>query len=391
MNTKINYGNFVLGIDAVNIQVGGGVTHLIEWFKATDATNLVFSSVIIWGGDSTLNAIGNYPWLIKKSHSFLNKGLLWRTIWQMFFLSREVRSEGCSVLFIPGGSNYGNFSPVVTMNQNLLPFELNELLRYGFSLTTLKLLLLRIVHIRSIRNSDGIIFLTSYAYEVVTKVVGKFKGLTTIIPHGHNPLFSSRPKEQMNIKYYNNVSPLRLLYVSTIDQFKHQWNVVEAVNILRIKGFPITLNLVGNSYPTSMRHLNLTIDRLDPHRGWVCYQGHVPYPGISEMYKKADIAIWASTCETFGIVLLEAMASGLPIASSMKRPAPDILADAGVYFNPESPDSIASVLQSLIESPSQRAELAFVGHQIVKNYSWYECSNQTFSFLKKIAIDHRPI
>ena len=76
MNSDADCNKYILGVDAANILVGGGVTHLIEWFRATDATKMEFSRVVIWGGASTLKAIGDYPWLIKKSHSFLNKGLL---------------------------------------------------------------------------------------------------------------------------------------------------------------------------------------------------------------------------------------------------------------------------------------------------------------------------
>ena len=66
-----------------------------------------------------------------------------RTIWQIFKLSAEVKKEGCSILFVPGGSYAGTYLPVVTMSQNLLPFEINELKRFGFSFMTLKLLMLR--------------------------------------------------------------------------------------------------------------------------------------------------------------------------------------------------------------------------------------------------------
>ena len=64
-------------------------------------------------------------------------------LWQKINLSIQARKENCSLLFIPGESFLTDFRPIVTMSQNLIPFEWSELRRYGISLITLKWLLLR--------------------------------------------------------------------------------------------------------------------------------------------------------------------------------------------------------------------------------------------------------
>ncbi len=57
-------------------------------------------------------------------------------------------------------------------------------------------------------------------------------------------------------------------------------------------------------------------------------------------------------------ILLENMAAGLPIACSNRGPMPEVLGDAGVYFDPESVDDIAHAVAKLIHSPFLREELA---------------------------------
>jgi hypothetical protein len=162
-----------IGVDASNLNFGGGLTHILELLAAAQPEKNGIERVVVWGRTDTLNRLEDRSWLVKCTPTALGKGLLQRTLWQIYRLSQAARDEGCDVLFVPGGSYSGNFHPVVTMSQNLLPFEKPELRRYGWTLFTLKLLLLRLTQSRSFHNADGVIFLTEYARDAVLKVTGK--------------------------------------------------------------------------------------------------------------------------------------------------------------------------------------------------------------------------
>jgi len=370
-----------IGIDATNLRGGGGVTHLVELLRVAQSTCSGIERVVVWGGTPTLKLLENRPWLDKRITPALDKGLLQRTLWQRYSLSQAARDAGCEVLFVPGGSFAGNFHPVVTMSRNLLPFELRELLRYGWSLLTLKLLLLRLVQSRSFRKTDGVIFLTEYARDVVLGVTGKLRGQTCIVPHGLNPRFIKTPKLQRAITSYDDAHPYRVLYVSIIDRYKHQWHVVEAVDTLRKHGFSIVLDLVGPAYPAALKRLNQTIDSVDAERRWVHYHGAIPFNELHLRYAEADLGLFASSCENMPNILLETMASGLPIACSNRGPMPKVLGQAGVFFNPEQPEDIVRALRELIESPQTRTELARVSYERVQVYSWQRCADETLRFL----------
>jgi len=372
---------FTLGIDAANIRRGGGVTHLIELLRVAQPELNGIDRIVVWGGTTTLAALEDRPWLTKCKSPSLDKGLLRRTLWQRYRLSQAAYDEGCDVLFVPGGSCAGNFHPVVTMSQHLLPFEINELRRYGWTFLTFKLLLLRLTQSRSFHKADGVIFLTEYAHDVVFKVLGKLSGQTCIVPHGLNSRFKKVPKLQRPIADYNDIHPYRLLYVSIIDQYKHQWHVVEALVALRKHGFPIVLDLVGPSYPPALQRLNATIERVDAERHWVHYHGAIAFNTLHQYYEQADLGLFASSCENMPNILLETMASGLPIACSNKGPMTEVLGDAGVYFDPEQPDDIARALRQLIESPLLRTELGEASYDRAQQYSWHRCADETFGFL----------
>ncbi len=378
-----------IGIDATNIRGGGGVTHLMELLRATQPELHAIDRIVVWGCSTTLKALEERPWLIKRNPSTLDEGLLQRTLWQRYFLSQAAKDEGCDVLFVPGGSYAGSFHPVVSMSQNLLPFEMPELRRFGWTLLTLKLLLLRLTQTLTFKKSEGVIFLTEYAREVVLKITGQLRGQTCIIPHGLNPRFTRAPKLQRNIADYDEAHPYRVLYVSIIDQYKHQWRVVEAVAALRKQGLPIVLDLVGPAYPPALQRLNTAIDRFDTERHWVHYHGAIPFESLHQQYAQADLGLFASSCENMPNILLETMAAGLPVACSNKGPMPEMLGDAGVYFDPEQPKDIARALLELIESPTLRTDLAHASFELAQHYSWQRCANETFEFIKQIAQQHK--
>ena len=381
--------NLVIGIDATNLRRGGGVTHLVELLAAAEPGQQGITRVVIWSGSQTMAAVADRPWLDKRQPAALDRGLLQRTWWQRRQLSMEAVSAGCDVLFVPGGSYAGRFRPVVTMSQNLLPFELKELLRFGWSVVTLRLRLLRWTQSRSFRRADGVIFLTQAAKASVFRVTGPLKAKSPIIPHGLNPRFRLTPRRQRSIDSYHAERPYRLVYVSIINQYKHQWHVVEAVSALRQEGLPLVLDLVGPAYPPALSRLNSAIAHCDPEREWVHYHGAVAYSELHDLYAQADLGVFASSCENLPIILLETMAAGLPVASSDRGPMPEVLGDAGVYFDPEQPDDIARALRELITSPALRAEKAEGSYTAALAFEWKRCADDTFSFLARVAADCR--
>jgi glycosyltransferase involved in cell wall biosynthesis len=375
----------IVCIDASNIRDGGGVTHLVEVLRAARPESAGFSRVIVWAGAATLKRVEDRPWLVKCHLPVLDRNVFRRALWQRLSLTRLARSESCDVLYVPGGSYAGRYRPVVSMSRNLLPFEWTELARFGWSWLALKLCLLRVIQSKTLRRADGVIFLTRYALEVVTRAIGAASGKTIIIPHGIDSRFARPPKPQLPRSEYSAEEPIRLLYVSIVDMYKHQWHVADAVSQLRQSNIPVVINLVGPAYPPALRRLNGVLKRLDPGGEFIRYVGAIPHSELHTQYARADICIFASSCENMPNILLEGMASGLPIACSRRGPMPEVLGAAGVYFDPENPADIARALRELIDSPILRAKLAQDSFERARAYSWTRCANETFEFLRQVA------
>jgi len=378
--------NIIIGIDASNILVGGGVTHLSELLKAADPRSGNFDKVIIWASKKTLDCIADKEWIVKKKHPVLEKNYILRAWWQWRVLNKLAIDEKCSILFIPGGSFFSKFEPIVNMSQNMLPFDLKELKRYGFSLLTMRLLLLHLVQSISFKKANGIIFLTEYSRNAILSIISNKKKNNIIIPHGIHERFFCKPREQKPMSKYSFSDPFRLVYVSTIEPYKHQWNVVKAVCQLRKNNIPIALDLYGSSEALMHKKLMLSINSCKSAGEGIKYHGPAKHDNIHKLYINSDASIFASSCENLPIILLESMASGLPIACSNIEPMPSILKDAGLYFDPLDVESIYNALSMLIHSSSLRETNSKKSHKIACEYSWDKCSDDTFEYLNKNAI-----
>jgi glycosyltransferase involved in cell wall biosynthesis len=242
---------------------------------------------------------------------------------------------------------------------------------------------------RTFRTSDGVIFLTHYAQLATNKVVNLREKKMALVAHGVNQRFRVEPRMQHGIDEFSDDNPFRILYVSTVDVYKHQWFVIEAVALLRRRGFPVSLDMVGHAYAPALERLNNALEKVDPNGKFINYVGALPYETLHKMYAQANLCVFASSCETFGQIVTEAMSAGLPIACSKLSAMSELLGDAALYFDPECPASIALAIQQLIDSKALRMEKATKAFERVQQYSWKRCADETFAFLNSTFRDYK--
>ena len=153
--------------------------------------------------------------------------------------------------------------------------------------------------------------------------------------------------------------------------------------VRRSTGLDINLRLVGRAAGPPLRELDAVIQS-ENAGNYVTFVGECDRDGLQSEYGAADLFIFASSCETFGITLLEAMGARLPIACSNKSGLGDILQDAGVYFDPNAPESIAAALEQLLDDAERRRKLGEKAFAYSQSYTWDRCARETFDFIRQV-------
>jgi glycosyltransferase involved in cell wall biosynthesis len=375
----------IVGIDASNIRAGGGLTHLRELLLAWEALSAGIGRVAVWAGRTTLDRLPDQPWLDRRENIALNGSWVQRMRWSQHALAAAAQQAGCRVLFVPGSTYLGSFRPFVALSQNLLPFVPRERARYGLSGTRLRLHLLAWAQALTFRRAAGMIFLTRGAQNAIERQMHcRFPG-SRVIAHGISDIFRREPQRARKLAECDMNNPFRWVYVSIIDVYKHQPEVVNAVCGLRRQGLPVVLDLIGPSNPPAMRRLERTLRTADPDGRAVHYLGPVPYEQLPAHYHGADGFIFASTCENLPNILIEAMAAALPIVSSLREPMPEVLDGSGICVDVENIALLSDGLRGLMEDHVHRQELAEKAATRSRGYTWPACARATADYLKQVA------
>jgi glycosyltransferase involved in cell wall biosynthesis len=375
----IDFSKVYLWIDASNCRDGGGVTHLSNILPFLETDWEIGPVKILCGSEQRGIFHKISPNALFPEIKELDDVKWRRLIWQRYGLPKLIEGDSNpGILFVPGGLNPCILPPnagSVVMYQNSLPFDARESLRYGLSRALLRLVALRLGQFSSFKKADGVIFLSQFAQRTISRLFPAVTEKSMIIPHGIVDFFRCPPKVKSS-------QPMKLLYVSTVDMYKHQWQVVKALRILVDRGYKdLHLDLIGGAYPPALKNLKRTIGKLAISDN-VSIIGKVPYEELPQLYRDADIFVYASSCENLPNILLEAMASGLPMACSNREPMPEVAQDAALYFDPEQPDAIASAIEKLLLDPALRQCLSKKAFDLAGEYSWEQCGHKTAAFLR---------
>lgn len=368
----------IVGIDASRNRSGGARAHLAGILGAGNPLDYGITEVHVWAFRALLDSLPDRPWLVKHGPPNLERSLLRQLWWQAVHLWKEVAAAGCDILFTTDASTVCRFRPMVVLSQDVLAYESRALEYFRYSKQLLRLIAILIVQNRAFRFADGVIFLTRHAAGVIQRSCGPLSRVACI-PHGVGDEF--KHTRRTRVWPHNGERPIQALYVSNAELYKHQWVVIRAIELLRERGHNIELTLLGGGQGPAQRMVERQLAISDPHGEFARQLGFMRHRELPDYMANADVFIFASSCEAFGITLIEAMSIGLPISCSDRSCLPELAGDGAVYFDPEDAESIADATELLIKDENLRESIARRAKILSEEYSWARCADQTWAFV----------
>lgn len=142
----------------------------------------------------------------------------------------------------------------------------------------------------------------------------------------------------------------------------------------------LKLVLVGNEDYFYRRLKNFVRDKKINN---IVFAGYVPDHDLDTIYFNAEIFIWPSLYEGFGLPPLEAMVGGVPVVSSDHPCMKEILGDSAYYFNGRKKKEMAESIKKILDSEELRNDLIRKGYEQVKKYSWEKMARKTLKIYTK--------
>jgi len=371
----------LLVINALSALRGGGQTYIINFLDHLPEGDF---KVLLLVNSKNRDVFEKYSSDSIELHEavWASKSIIHRTLWERFALPSFLSEHQATVYYAPGGvmtTKVPNGVISATALRNMLPFDERERKRFPLmSYIRFKLWLLRFVFFKSYNMADKVVFISEYSKSVVKEYIPNIDEKSVVIPHGLNSLFLDS-KETYKLPEYLQEDKF-YLYVSILDVYKAQKEIIKAWKILNDEGFEYPLVLVGPKYNEYGEEVVAMIDELGL-QGKVIYLGQVEYEKLPGLYKASRALLFASSCECCPNILLEKLAAGKPVVCSNIEPMPEFGEDAAVYFDPYEPDTLVEQVKSLEEDEEKMKQLAEKAGKQALKFNWGETVEKTVDFL----------
>ena len=228
------------------------------------------------------------------------------------------------------------------------------------------------------RHSAGkYITVSNFSKQDICRFHGLSPDRVVVIYNAAHPRFYEvLPAEQIaRVRGQHDLPPQYFLFLGGFDKRKNVGALVEAFAKLPAEAPPLVL---AGENKWDFAAVAQRINALGLSQRVLC-PGAIADEDLPALYQGALALVHPSRYEGFGLQLVEAMASGIPVLASGATSLPEVLDGSGLLFDPENPDSIARGMERIIRDPILRRDLAEKARQRARFFSWHKAAGQTLT------------
>jgi glycosyltransferase involved in cell wall biosynthesis len=223
-------------------------------------------------------------------------------------------------------------------------------------------------------SADKYITVSDFSKQDICRFYGLSPDRVVVVHNAANARFHERLQEAqialIRDKYH--LPPQYFLFLGGFDKRKNVGSLVEAFAQLPRDAPPLVL---AGEHKWDFSAISERISVLGLAERVLCPEG-IADKDLPAIYQGAMALVHPSRYEGFGLQLVEAMASGLPVLASGTTSLPEVLDGCGLLFDPEDPDSIAQQMGRISRDPDLRIAMAENGRQRARFFSWHKAAEE---------------
>jgi len=339
--------------------------HLLQEFKKIDKKN----NFIVYYNKYLAGDLKDAP-----DHFYL-KSLPWpfKKLWTHFRLGLELVVRPVDKFFATNALPiFGRGEMIVTIHD--LGFYKNPELYHP-----LERIYQKMSHAFAIKRADKIITISNVTKDDIIEYFPEAKDKIKVIHLGYDKdsfkLFSLEDKKKFIDQY--DYPDKYLLYVGRIENKKNILNLIKAYQKSSRKWPLVLAGRPGNYGYKEIEDLANSKDLKDD----VILLGYVSQTNYPALLASASAFVFPSKFEGFGLPVLEAMASGVPIICSNIPALQEIASDSVLYFNPNDIEDISKKIEIIFNDQEKRNTLISRGLERAKNFSWTKVARETLDYI----------
>lgn len=302
-------------------------------------------------------------------------------IWENLHLPRLARKLDCTLLhgpaFLVPWVKRG-LKIVVTLH-DLIAYRIPH--NYGFAYRKY----LKVAIRRAARVADRIIVDSHCTKRDLQEILGVREERIAVVHLAPSPGFrvlEDAVKEQKRAAYQ---LPSRfVLCVGTLEPRKNQIALVKAFEIVKQRhGFPHSLVIVGDMAKGG-ETVSQAIKR-SPYAADIQLRPYTAEESLLYFYNCANLFVFPSLYEGFGLPLLEAMACGVPVIAGRVASVPEVVGDAAMLVEPTNVEELADAMANMLMYEDQKTLWRQKGLRHVTNFSWTQTARDTLAVYRAVA------
>lgn len=253
----------------------------------------------------------------------------------------------------------------------------------------LRRLYLRLGTGHSAQKAQRIIAISASTKRDIIRLLGIEEGRVDVVPCGVGEDFLPVESQEVldDFRRRRSLPERMILFVGTLEPRKNLATLLKAYALLGKKAQPPRL-IIGGARGWQHEHVFSVVEELGLNEA-VIFPGYIPREELPLWYNAADLFIYPSLYEGFGLPLLEAMACGTPVITSNISSLPEVVDGAGILVDPGSVEDMAEAMRQVLSDSSLRTEMRRKGSARAREFSWRKTAERTVEVYEQAMIDSR--